>query len=130
MGQTEPEKVVRFSVAGAVPSKSNYRWSNSAKGRAGWKRIKDYETLVGWEAKAAGCKIAGPVELRLTICGGATDLDNGLKAPVDGLKGVAYQDDSQAFLGRIEVLREDAEKPRLDFEVRYVGRPVFVDGGK
>lgn len=60
-------------------------------------KTKEYEELVGWTAKAAGCRpIEGPVEVELwCYTKGRADVDNLSKSILDGLNGVAFDDDSQ-----------------------------------
>ena len=58
---------------------------------------KEYEKLVGWLAKSAGCRPTDkPVIVSLDIyTRRKMDLDNVAKSILDGLNGVAYEDDDQ-----------------------------------
>lgn len=117
---------VAFSVPGAVPSKSNYRKANTKASRELWKRIKKYESEVGQAAMAAGARRhmgRGKVELVVVLVNQALDLDNALKCPIDGLKHVAFEDDSPEHLDRVMVLwRQDAGDPRPRVEYRIEWR--------
>src|SRR6478735_350471 len=65
-------------------------------------KAKEYRTMVGWEAKAAGIRLSKAkmsvvvdvfcVEGKLTL-----DLDNIPKVLFDALTGVAWEDDKQVF---------------------------------
>jgi len=87
------------------------------------KAAADWEKVVGQYAFLAGLRpVEGACEVRVWLCGvGLTgDVDNYLKAILDGLNGVAYADDRQVkaahvyklagrgALCRIEVVRLEA----------------------
>lgn len=104
----------RFEVPGKpVP------WQRVKRGRNGAtyvpKETRAYEAKVGWCAKQAGVRpIVGPVRLEMQFYvpdNRARDGDNLQKAVMDGLKGIAYTDDSQVkqWGGSIGV---DKENPR------------------
>jgi Holliday junction resolvase RusA-like endonuclease len=114
---------VRFVVPGAVPAKSNYRWSNTERGKRSWKRIREYQMLVGLLARKAGAKprpgFLGSVEV--TAFGQRCDPDNTLKCIVDGLRGVAFPDDSPEYVERVSVESrpDDGSGKRVEVTVRY-----------
>lgn len=59
---------------------------------------KDYESLVGWTWKQARLdKFSGPVDVCVDfwIGGRDKDLDNLVKCVLDGLNGIAWDDDGQ-----------------------------------
>ena len=132
MGQTEPENVVRFSVKGDAPSKSNFRRSGK-NWRQRWKRIKDYEAVVGWEAKAAGASVRPDcqVHVELTSFGLGNDVDNLFKSGLDSLQEVAFPDDSPKNVPDVRVMwrPDDGKGKRVEYVLRYKPRSVFVDGG-
>lgn len=86
------------------------------------KESREYEERVAWEAKAAGVTILqGPVSVRIVayIAGRRrADADNLAKSILDGLNGVAYEDDSQVVTLEVEVRRGRPE--RAEVEVREV----------
>jgi len=82
---------------------------------------KEYEKLVGWVARCAGCKPAGePVAVVLDIyVRRKMDVDNVAKSVLDGFTGVAYEDDDQVIellIRKHKVKREEEE--RVEIEVR------------
>lgn len=85
---------------------------------------REYEKLVGWVARCAGCKpLNGPlaVKLHLFIRGRSGDVDNYCKSILDGLNGVAYEDDDQVvelLVRKHKVKRKEEE--RVEIEIRYV----------
>jgi crossover junction endodeoxyribonuclease RusA len=60
---------------------------------------REYEKLVGWVAKSLGCRpVEGPVSVALSVyVKGRLDADNIAKSILDGLNGVAYEDDDQVI---------------------------------
>ena len=86
---------------------------------------KEYEKLVGWVAKCAGCKpLNGPiaVKLHLFLRGRSGDVDNYCKSILDGLNGVAYEDDDQVVelqVRKYKVKRKEEE--RVEIEIREFG---------
>ncbi len=91
-------------------------------------KTKEYEKLVGWVWKCAGCKpLNGPiaVKLHLFIRGRSGDVDNYSKSILDGLNGVAYEDDDQVVelqVRKYKVKRKDEE--RVEIEIREFGEAV------
>ena len=85
---------------------------------------REYEKLVGWVAKCSGCKpLNGPlaVNLYLYIKGRSGDVDNYCKSLLDGLNGIAYQDDGQVV--ELLVRKHKAkrkEEERVEIEIREV----------
>jgi len=82
---------------------------------------KEYEKLVGWIAKCSGCRpVDGPVAVDLDIYVRIRmDLDNVAKSVLDGLNGIAYQDDGQVvelLVRKHKVKREEEE--RVEIEIR------------
>ncbi len=117
--------VVRFSVPGALPSKSNYRFSpHSSASRDRWKRIKSYENDIGWAAVAAGAKAnpPRPFTLRMVLCSQRCDPDNAAKVALDGLKGVAVADDAGRWLKRLDIhwAEQKTVEPFVLYEIRYL----------
>jgi Holliday junction resolvase RusA-like endonuclease len=105
---------------GNVPSKSNYR-KGGKNWREQWKRIKKFESEVGWLAKAAGARCSTkPVELYVVAINQRLDLDNCLKGCIDGLRGVAFYDDSQKYLIGVHIAAAKSEEsPGLGITIRY-----------
>ena len=84
----------------------------------------EYEKLVGWVAKSLGCKpVDGLVSVSLHVyCRGKMDVDNVAKSILDGLNGIAYEDDDQVvelFAKKYKV-KEKAEE-RVEIEIREAG---------
>lgn len=117
------KRAIGFIVPGRVPSKSNFRWSNTAKCRALWKRILDYQQEVGLSALAAGAKKhmgKGKVRLKVLLVNQVCDLDNALKCPIDGLKNVAFADDSPEFIEAVQVCWTEDDGPvRTEFRISW-----------
>lgn len=82
---------------------------------------REYEKLVGWVAKCSGCKpIDGAVAVTLTVyTRGKMDVDNMAKSILDGLNGVAYEDDDQVveLLVRKHKVKSKADE-RVEIEIR------------
>ena len=112
---------VSFTVPGPVPSKSNFRWSNTKESRAKWQRIKSYEQEVGLSAMVAGAKKhSGKARVKVLLVNQKLDLDNSLKAPIDGLKAVAFEDDSPRYLDAVQVCwAEDSGPVRTEFRISW-----------
>ncbi|MDD3655055.1 MAG: RusA family crossover junction endodeoxyribonuclease [Desulfotomaculaceae bacterium] len=82
---------------------------------------REYEKLVGWVAKSAGCRpVEGPVSVALSVyVKGRLDADNIAKSILDGLNGVAYEDDDQVvelLVRKHKVKRKEEE--RVEIEIR------------
>jgi Holliday junction resolvase RusA-like endonuclease len=113
--------MVSFTVPGRVPSKSNYR--HSAKQMAQWQRIKSYEQEVGLSAICAGARShlgSGPARVKVLLVNQRLDLDNALKCPIDGLKGVAFVDDSPEHLEAVQVCQAKDDGPvRAEYRISW-----------
>jgi Holliday junction resolvase RusA-like endonuclease len=111
---------IAFRYEGNVPSKSNYR-KGGKNWREQWKRIKKFESEVGWLAKAAGAKCSDkPAELYVIAINQGLDLDNILKGTVDSLKHVAFYDDSQKYLIGVHIAAaKSKDSPGLGITIRY-----------
>lgn len=120
--------VVEFEVWGKVPSKSNFRYSaSSEKSKRAWQRIKSYEATIGHAAMAAGAKCGRdpkPIVLTVMLINQTLDLDNAMKAPIDGIKGVVIPDDSPEWIPRINIIQErtDDGEPKVRYHIRYLAR--------
>ncbi|NLL20008.1 MAG: RusA family crossover junction endodeoxyribonuclease [Clostridia bacterium] len=82
---------------------------------------KEYEKLVGWVAKCSGCKpIDGAVAVTLTVyTRGKMDVDNMAKSILDGLNGVAYEDDDQVVELLVKKHKVKATRDeRVEIEIR------------
>ncbi len=82
---------------------------------------REYERLVGLVAKSAGCRpVEGPVSVELDIfTQRRMDVDNVAKSVLDGLNGVAYEDDNQVvelLVRKHKVTRKEEE--RVEIEIR------------
>jgi len=82
---------------------------------------KEYEKLVGWVAKSVGCRpVEGPVSVSLNVYArGKLDADNIAKSILDGLNGIAYDDDDQVIellVRKHKVKRKEEE--RVEIEIR------------
>ena len=76
---------------------------------------------MGWVAKSSGCQPAeGPVSVVLDIyIRRRMDVDNVAKSVLDGLNGVAYEDDDQVIellVRKHKVTRKEEE--RVEIEIR------------
>ena len=85
---------------------------------------REYERLVGWVAKSAGCRpVEGPVSVALSVyVKGRLDADNIAKSILDGLNGVAYEDDDQVvelLVRKHKVKRKEEE--RVEIEIWEAG---------
>lgn len=84
---------------------------------------REYEKLVGWVAKAVGCKLASkPVAMTLEIfVRRKMDIDNVAKSILDGLNGIAYEDDDQVVELHVRKHRvKDTADERVEIEIREV----------
>lgn len=85
---------------------------------------KEYEKLVGWVAKASGCRpVEGPVSVTINVfVRRKMDVDNIAKSVLDGLNGVAYEDDDQVveLLVRKHKVKSKADE-RVEIEIREAG---------
>lgn len=115
---------ISFTVPGRVPSKSNFRYSPTEKSRRAWQRIVQYQQEVGMAALAAGGKWPrhgrSRARLKVLLVNQRVDLDNALKAPIDGLKGVVFPDDSPEFLGAVQVCWTKDDGPaRVEYRIEW-----------
>ena len=95
---------------------------------------REYEKLVGWVAKCTGCKPAGgPIAATIDVYyRRKLDVDNVAKSVLDGLTGVAYEDDDQVveLLVRKHRVKVTGEE-RVEIEIREAGQGCCVqDAGK
>ena len=115
--------MISFEVPGRVPSKSNFRHSATAKSKAEWLRIINYQQEVGMSALAAGARKhlgKGKVRLKVLLVNQVCDLDNALKCPIDGLKNVAFADDSPEFIEAVQVCWAEDDGPvRTEFRISW-----------
>lgn len=84
-------------------------------------KTREYERLVGWAAKSAGCRpVEGPVSVTLSVYAkGRLDADNIAKSILDSLNGVAYEDDDQVVELHIWKYRvKNAAEERVEIEIR------------
>jgi len=84
-------------------------------------KTKEYENLVGWVAKSAGCRpVEGPVSVALSVyVKGRLDADNIAKSILDGLTGVAYEDDDQVVelvVRKHKVKRKEEERVEIEIQ--------------
>lgn len=82
---------------------------------------REYEKLVGWVAKCMGCRpVGGPIVATIDVYyRSKLDVDNVAKSILDGLNGVAYEDDDQVveLLVRKHKVKDKADE-RVEIEVR------------
>lgn len=103
--------IITFTIPGrpvpAVRMTQRSKWTKQSQ------RYLDYKGTVGWAAKAARCpRFRGRVrvDIDLYIQGGRVgDVDNYTKSILDGLNGIAWDDDRQ--VGELHVYRH-TEKPQ------------------
>jgi crossover junction endodeoxyribonuclease RusA len=89
------------------------------------KRSREYRELVQAEWMVAGRPTLGDkpfsASMRFYGSNARADLDNMVKAVLDGLNGLAYDDDSQlACLSRVHKLALDERGPRCEIELRVM----------
>lgn len=85
---------------------------------------KEYEKIVGWIAKSAGCRpVEGPVSVALDVfTRRKLDVDNIAKSVLDGLNGVAYWDDDQVVDLRVRKFKvKNKAEERVEIEIREAG---------
>ena len=115
---------VSFTVPGRAVSKSNYRHSKSNPLK--WKRVLDYQQEVGLSAIAAGAKKRmgdGKVYVRILLVNQRIDPDGIFKVALDGLKRVAYPDDSAAWVRGCQVVATEDDGPvRTEFRIEWEGK--------
>lgn len=81
---------------------------------------REYEERAAWAARAAGMRpLAGLVAVRAVfyLSRRAGDLDNYVKALLDGLKGAAYGDDSQVAALEARIISCPPGEERAEVEV-------------
>ncbi len=116
---------VSFTVPGRVPSKSNFRFANNPKARSEWQRILQYQQEVGMEAMAAGTKTQANLSkskarVKVLLVNQDIDIDNGLKVILDGLKNVAFVDDSPKYLEAVQVCWAEDDGPvRAEYRIEW-----------
>jgi crossover junction endodeoxyribonuclease RusA len=84
----------------------------------------EYEKLVGWVAKATGCRpVEGPVEVEIwCYMRGKADADNLSKSILDGLNGIAFMDDGQVVDLHVHKRKvKAATDERVEIEIREAG---------
>lgn len=112
---------VSFTVLGKAVSKSNYR--HDSKNRKRWAEILQYQQLVGLSAMAAGAKKhigSGRVFVRILLVNQPIDPDGIFKAAMDGLKRVAYPDDSGEWVKGCQVVAEKDDGPvRAEYRIEW-----------
>lgn len=102
-----------FDVPGTPRPKGRPRVTS--RGTYTPKRTKAWEQAVGMSALVAGVRpCAGPVSVELWLCGLLRgDLDNYIKAIMDGLNRVAYHDDAQVVQLAAHMVRGRGELCRV-----------------
>lgn len=81
----------------------------------------EYEELVGWTWRQARHKpLSGPIALRVVfyLGGRDKDLDNLVKCVLDGLNGVAWEDDRQVLDLEAKMRRVSAATPAASAFIR------------
>jgi len=120
------EAMIRITIPGRPVPKARPRLG--VRGRKAYvytpPETREYEQLVGWVAKSAGCRpVEGPVSVALSVyVKGRLDADNIAKSILDGLNGIAYEDDDQVveLLVRKHRVKAAAEE-RVEIEIREAG---------
>lgn len=88
-------------------------------------RYLDYKSQVGWAGKTAIKKPIpkgryASVTMQFYICGGQTpDIDNLIKAILDGLNGIAWEDDKQVVgvhAARFSAASKDGEYAEIEIK--------------
>ena len=114
-GAPKPGPSVEFFLEGAAPSKSNYR-KGGKHWKPRWQRVKDFEADVGKAAMAAGARKhmgKGRVSVDVRARNQVADPDNLFKALLDGMKHVAFEDDSADHIAALSLSVEDGEGPPM-----------------
>ena len=119
-------KMIEFVVPGRPVPKERPRLG--VRGRKAFiytpPATREYEKLVGWMARCAGCKpVKIPVAVALDVyIKRKMDADNIAKSILDGLNGIAYEDDDQVveLLVRKHRVKAAAEE-RVEIEIREAG---------
>ena len=109
--------MIQFEVDGRPVPKARPRVINGHPYTP--KTTRDWEELVGWQAKIA---MAGkpPLEAELGVtlyfrgAHGSADLDNLVKAVLDGMNGIVYRDDKLISKLTAEKRRRDSKQDRPD----------------
>lgn len=122
---------VSFTWTGQAPSKANFRRGRNNDWRALWKRIKHYERDIGMLAIKAGVKRlareypGARVSVELDCYSQNADPDNVVKGTLDGLIGVAFEDDAGVW----SAARAHAGRPaRVVVTVSYGEAPGRAEG--
>ena len=126
---TPRHRRVMFEVEGQPIPKARPRVVVGRGGRSRAftpKATRDWEQQVGWAALAAGVRQAeGDVALDLTFRRKGrrrADLDNMIKACLDGLNGIAYSDDYQVVALSASV-QYNCKRPGVTIKIRRIGWP-------
>ena len=121
-GERERMQAVKITVPGRPVPKGRPRLG--VRGKKAFiytpPATREYEKLVGWVARCSGCKPLNgslAVKLHLFIRGRSGDVDNYCKSILDGLNGVAYQDDGQVvelLVRKHKVKRKEEERVEIE----------------
>lgn len=89
-----------------------------------WKRIMSYQNDVGMSAIAVGAKKhmnGGKAVVKMLLVNQIIDCDNASKAPLDGLKGIAFVDDGPKYLRGVQSYHADPDDggPRVEFRISW-----------
>lgn len=117
--------IITFTIPGrpvpAVRMTQRSKWKDP---RA--QKYLDYKGTVGWAAKAVRCprfKGRVRVDIDLHIRGGRIgDVDNYAKSILDGLNGVAWEDDEQVI--ELHVYRRSGGQQRAEVRIQEVQKAV------
>lgn len=92
------------------------------------KQVREYEERVGWCAKAAGVQpLPGPVAVRVKVYLAkgrpVGDVDNYTKSILDGLNGIAWEDDQQIeVLMARKIMGVPRDEQRAEVAIREIRR--------
>lgn len=119
-------ETIRITVPGRPVPKARPRLG--IQGRTAYiytpEKTLEYEKLVGWIAKSLGCRpVQGPISVALDVfTRRKMDVDNVAKSVLDGLNGIAYEDDDQVveLLVRKHLVKDAADE-RVEIEIRKAG---------
>ncbi len=91
---------------------------------------KEYEKLVGWTAKAQGCRPTDkPVIASLDIyTRRKMDLDNVAKSILDGLNGVVYKDDDQVVELLVRKFQVKQTEERVEIKILKTDQKCWRKG--